>query len=42
MATRRKKKQPDHQQLARRILDTLVPDAEPKKKGTSSKKRPSR
>jgi hypothetical protein len=31
MAKKRpKKKRPDHQQIARRILDTLVPDAEPK------------
>jgi hypothetical protein len=27
-----KKKQADHQQLARKVLDTIVPDAEPKKK----------
>ncbi len=25
------KKQPDHQQLARKVLDTVVPDAEPAK-----------
>jgi hypothetical protein len=28
----KKKKQADHQQLARRVLDSIVPDAEPKKK----------
>jgi hypothetical protein len=26
------KKQADHQQLARKVLDAIVPDAEPKKK----------
>jgi hypothetical protein len=40
MAKPRKKKQPDHQQIARRILDTLVPDAELKKKAKPRKKKP--
>ena len=28
-----KKKQPDHQQLARKVLDAVAPDAEPTKAG---------
>jgi hypothetical protein len=39
MAKPRKKKQPDHQQIARRILDALVPDAEPVKKKAKPRKR---
>jgi hypothetical protein len=31
MAKRTKKRQPDHQQLARKVLDAITPDAEPPK-----------
>jgi hypothetical protein len=35
-----KKKQPDHQQLARKVLDTIAPDAEPEKPAKAPKKNP--
>ena len=38
MPKKRPKKQEDYQQIARRILDTVVPDAEPKKKQSKSVK----
>ena len=34
----KKKKQADHQQLARRVLDAVAPDAEPKQDTTSDDK----
>ena len=34
------KKQPDHQQLARKVLDAIAPDAEPKAK--TPRKKPAR
>jgi hypothetical protein len=38
--TTKKKKQPDHQQLARKVLDSIAPDAEPANAGAMPQKNP--
>jgi hypothetical protein len=39
---KRSSKSPDHQQLARRVLDAVAPDAEPAKKPAPNKAQPPR